>query len=175
MKTLIASLALTLPLSFAAAAPANDPTQAFLQQTFSAGVPQAQALWLTGERRKAVTDILGHPPGSLRIRYWRQARRSAWVLEEIGKERPITIGVVIDGGRIADLRILAYREERGGEVQEPFFTRQFQGAELNGKRRLDRSIDGISGATLSVSAVKRVAREALYLASQLPAESGDDA
>jgi hypothetical protein len=51
-------------------------------------------------------------------------------------------------------------------VRHAFFTRQFDQAQLeNGK--LDRSIDGITGATLSVEALQRAARLALWLDQQL--------
>jgi hypothetical protein len=64
------------------------------------------------------------------------------------------------------LRVLIYRESRGWEVRHAFFTRQFDQAQLeNGK--LDRSIDGITGATLSVEALQRAARLALWLDQQL--------
>jgi hypothetical protein len=46
-------------------------------------------------------------------------------------------------------------------VRYPFFTDQFDGATLTAKSRLDRNIDGITGATLSVGAVTRIARVAL--------------
>lgn len=166
------SLLLIVTAPAAGAADSGSATQAFLARSFPGGAPAAQALWLTGSRKQAVTDLLGHPPSSLRVRYWRQADRSVWILEEIGKERPITTGIVIEHGEISDLEILVYRESRGGEVQEPFFTRQFRGAGLDAEQQLDRSIDSISGATLSVGAVKRLAREALYLAGQLP-KKGD--
>ncbi|MCP4949490.1 MAG: FMN-binding protein [Aestuariibacter sp.] len=38
---------------------------------------------------------------------------------------------------------------------------------LNSRFKLDRQIDGITGATLSVRAVTRLARMALYLHSQI--------
>lgn len=162
------ALALLMVAPLAGTADPGSATQDFLARSFPDGVPAAQALWLTGERRQAVTRLLGHPPPSLRVRYWREGDRSAWVLEEIGKERPITTGIVVEHGEISALEILVYRESRGGEVQEPFFTKQFRGAGLDADKQLNQSIDSISGATLSVGAVKRLAREALYLAGQLP-------
>jgi hypothetical protein len=46
-------------------------------------------------------------------------------------------------------------------VRHDFFTREFDSAALDGGGELDRGIDGISGATLSVRAVTRLARVAL--------------
>ena len=93
------------------------------------------------------------------------------MLEEIGKELPITIGVTIRDGSITNVKVLEFRESRGWEVKYPFFTDQFRDASLDKKHRLDRDIDGITGATLSVSAVTRIARVALILHENITATS----
>ncbi|PSQ91940.1 MAG: FMN-binding protein, partial [Proteobacteria bacterium SW_6_67_9] len=49
------------------------------------------------------------------------------------------------------------------EVRREVFLEQFEGATLTDDRQLDHSIDGISGATLSVRALTKLARLALYL------------
>ncbi len=139
--------------------------QDFLSDSFDGQTPQASIVWLTGERKQQVQNILGHNYPSLRVRYWRKAQRSAWVLEEIGKDHPITVGVVIQDGHLERIKVLVFRESRGWEVRHPFFTDQFQGAKLNGDGKLDKTIDGISGATLSVRALKKIAALALYLDS----------
>jgi len=137
--------------------------EAFLQDTFADELPDPAVIWLTGDRKAAVKQILGHRYASLRVRYWRQAERSAWILEEIGKDLPITIGFVINAGHIERIKVLVFRESRGWEIRHPFFTDQFRDARLDDKGDLDRNIDGISGATLSVRAMKKLARLALYL------------
>lgn len=126
-------------------------------------VPQPRMLWLTPELQEAATDILGHRYRGLRLRYWKKGERTAWILDEIGKERPITIGVVVDAGKMVKVDILAYRETRGGEVRHPFFLEQFTGLKLTDGRALSGEIDGITGATLSVRAVTNISRLALFL------------
>jgi hypothetical protein len=138
-------------------------TAEFLDGAFPAGPPTSSTLWVDGEIRKSIESVLGHRFSPLRIRYWQREATSAWVLDEIGKELPITIGVTVTNGSIAQVRILEFRETRGWEVRYPFFTDQFREAGLSADGRLDRDIDGISGATLSVRAVKRIARIALLL------------
>ena len=135
---------------------------AFLRQAFAGEPPPPRVLWLAGPLKEQVRRVLGHPYGRLRVRYWLRGPRSAWILEEIGKERPITIGFAVEGGRIALARVLVFRESRGDEIRHPAFTRQFHGAGLRGEA-LDRPIDGITGATLSVRAMRRLARLALVL------------
>ncbi len=124
--------------------------------------PSPKVLWLTKDMQAEVARILGHPPTQLRQRYWSDRGKSVWVLEEIGKEEPITAGFVVANERIELARVLVYRESRGSEVRFPSFLKQFTGAGLTSGDQLDRGIDGISGATLSVSALERLARVALY-------------
>jgi hypothetical protein len=123
-----------------------------------------QTLWIDKEQRAQIEKILDHRFGPFRIRYWGQEQRTGWIFEEIGKELPITVAVVVEDGHIIDLTVLEYRESRGGEVVYPFFTGQFLSAKLKdgSKYGLDKTIDGITGATLSVWALKKVATLALY-------------
>lgn len=137
-------------------------TARFLGEVFGQP-PTPETLWLAGEIRPAVRNILDHDYPAARLRYWRVGQRSAWVLEEIGKEMPITVGIAVDNDAVERVRVLVYRESRGWEVKSPAFTAQFAGARLTPKQGLDRRIDGISGATLSVRALGRLARLALLL------------
>ena len=138
-------------------------TDDYLRGAFPAGVPAASTLWLKGPLREDVERLLGHRFAGLRVRYWYDGASSAWVLDEIGKELPITIGVSVSDGAINNVRVLEFRESRGWEVRYPFFTDQFVDARLQADEKLDRHIDGITGATLSVKAVTRIARVALLL------------
>ncbi len=144
--------------------------EAFLAEIFSSAVPEARFIWMTGELKEKVTTLLQHPPSSLRLRYWQKGQRIAWILNEIGKEKPITVGIVVNNGKIETIRVLVFRESRGDEVREAFFTRQFSQASLQKDTQLDRHIDGISGATLSVRALTKLARLALFLSQQVTAK-----
>jgi len=149
------------------AASAYQTPKDFLAESFPAKVPEQGIIWITGKRKAAVKNILGHRYPSLRIRYWREHQRSVWILEEIGKERPITAGLIVNHGRLERIKVLVYRESRGWEVRYPFFTDQFKGLRLGKDKNLDRHIDGISGATLSTRAMKKLAALALYLDAEL--------
>ncbi|MBZ2188689.1 FMN-binding protein [Alcanivorax sp. JB21] len=135
----------------------------FLAFAFDERTPHLQFLLLDQTLREEAEQILERRMGGARQRYWRDGERTAWIMEEIGKEYPITMGLVVGPDGIEHVRILVYREPRGGEVHERFFTRQFEGAMLTNGNRLDRPIDNITGATLSVDAVSRVARLVLRL------------
>lgn len=140
-----------------------DEQQDFIETIFGEAVPASKTLWLNKALKKDVAKIMGHKNfQGLRVRYHKEGMRTVWVLEEIGKYKPITVGIAVNDGTIEKLHVLAYRESHGWEVKQDFFTRQFIGAKLSKKWQLDEDIDGISGATLSVRALKKLARLALY-------------
>jgi len=137
--------------------PAEFVSEAFSQQ------PEAQVIWINGKLREQIKSILQHNNLSKRIRYWKNKTRSVWVLEEVGKKKPITVGIIIDDNKITLLKVLIFRETRGWEVRYPFFTQQFNKLKLNDDNTLSEIIDGVSGATLSVRALEKLARIALLL------------
>lgn len=145
----------------------------FISEVFSGQPPAPSVLRITAEHQKAIEAILDRQLGVGRVRYWQQAEKTAWILEEIGKERPITVGLVVNKGKLELIKVLIFRESRGSEVRYPFFTDQFKGATLQQDRTLDRPIDGVSGATLSTRALTKLAQLALYLHQQATAEHGE--
>jgi len=139
----------------------------YVRNAFPGGAPGPRTLWVAGPLRDSVEHVLGHRFADLRVRYWFDGATSVWILDEIGKELPITIGVTVADDAITDVSVLEFRESRGWEVRYPFFTDQFKDARLTGDDHLDRNIDSITGATLSVGAVTRVAKVALLLHDKL--------
>ncbi len=162
LRTLLL-LMLALP---AWAADQNAEIDRFLGETLGKP-PAAEMLWIVGDLQPAVRAILEHDYPSARVYYWRGGTRTAWVLDEIGKEMPITVGISINNGAVERVKVLVYRESRGWEVKSQAFTAQFSGAKLAEGQKLDRHIDGISGATLSVRALSRLTRLALLLDRQV--------
>ena len=71
--------------------------------------------------------------------------------------------MVVEDDTASMVRILEFRETRGWEVRYPFFTDQFDEVSLDTRGEIDGQIDSITGATLSVEAVNRVVRLALFL------------
>jgi hypothetical protein len=132
-----------------------------------------QALWLDRELKEAAATLLERPYTGARVRYCTDAGRTAWILDEIGKTEPITTGIVIDAGRVEQVRVLVFRESRGGEVHREAFTQQYRQATLADDYRLDRTIDGITGATLSVWALNRQVRLALLFDRAVRAQRDD--
>lgn len=177
----IRALLLVGLISFSAqtlAAALSQESAAFLASQLPEN-PNKQYQWLTGEVKKQVISILDHAYPTLRVPYWQSGRgddrKTVWILEEIGKHKPITVGIVIQNQQIISLRILKFRESRGWEVELPSFTQQFNGIALKipvdlNNTDLTANIDGISGATLSVSAVTKLSKLALVLQQHIDAK-----
>lgn len=171
-KVFVLTSALTWLPAMLHAASVYETHAEFLDRAFNGSSPETTLIWLSGERKSTVRELLGHDYPALRLRYWCRAGRSAWELNEIGKELPITVGVIVEKDYIRSLRVMTYRENRGGEVSTPAFTDQFDGVALAADGVLDANIDGISGATLSVQALTRLATMALFLHSDSGCKDG---
>lgn len=138
----------------------------FIKSAFGGRIPPTSVLSITGEVKTRAKGIMAHNYRQSRVRYWRKGNRTVWILEEIGKTKPITTGFIVEGGRIKSVQILIYRESHGWEVSKPFFTSQFSNASLKRDDQLSTGIRNVAGATLSVRAVSKLARLALYLDSR---------
>ena len=138
-----------------------------VNQQSSRLVFKPKTLWLKKEIQSKIKTILDHKYPKLRIRYRisqdNTNSTTVWYLDEIGKERPISFGISIKNNRVQIIRVLEFRESRGYEIHIPAFTKQFEQIGLDNTGKLDQNIDGITGATMSVSAMKKIARVALLL------------
>jgi hypothetical protein len=164
---LFVSSCLIVSLSFFSSLHAEEyqSTEDFLHQIFSGTPPKPKVLWLKKDIREKISHILQHKLGFLRTRYWQTAEQSVWIINEVGKTKPITVAVIIKDNKIDLLKVLAFRESRGWEVKHDFFTDQFKQNTLTDKLSLAKPIDGISGATLSVRALTKIAQMALFFNS----------
>jgi len=138
--------------------------ESFIRESFGGASPAAQMMKLNAEIKEKISKIMGSHYKLPDVEYWEQDGKTAWILEEIGKFEPITTGFVVDqNGKLERVKVLIYRESHGWEVKRRFFTRQFKGAGLKREKKLDKRIDGIAGATLSVDALKRMGALAIIL------------
>jgi len=158
-----------------------DSRRSFIRSTFAVMAsallaPMARAgesLWTTYQTPAAFVaeafrgsppppKVISGPTGP--VHYWRANGRTAWVIEDLGKQgyQLTTAGFIVKNGAIESAKVLVYRESRGEQVAEPSFLKKFLGARLAGGK-LDRNIDNISGATLSVQMMQRMASTVLAL------------
>jgi hypothetical protein len=146
-----------------------EAPEAFLAEAFGASPPAPQLLQLDDAMQAKVSAVFGRAYPQARIRYWRANGKSAWIIDDNGKEgyQPTTAGFVVKGGEIDIARVLIYRESRGEQVTQASFLKQFTGAKA-ASDGLDKNIDGISGATYSVKMMQRMARTVLTLDTLAP-------
>ena len=79
-----------------------------------------------------------------------------------GKAQPITFLTIFTlDGKIHSNHIIKYREEHGGQVANEDWNKQFVGMDNNSD--INSNVDGISGATISVNAVKKGVQKLLLL------------
>jgi len=159
----VLAIALLCPVVSAAEKVYEKPS-VFMKRHFGK-LPKTQVLALSRAQAKQLKSIIGRSYPSKKIRYWQANGKTAWILEGIGKSELITTGIVVKADKLTEIKVLVYRESHGWEVTRPFFTKQFEGATLDGEK-LNKKIDGIVGATLSVNTLKKLSAAALYLSQQ---------
>ena len=140
----------------------------FLKIAFSEDIPRRKGLRFKGEVKEVAQKIMDSNYKKLRMKYWRQDNKTAWILERIGKVELITAGFIVENCRISSIHVLIYRETHGWEVKYPSFRDQFVGINMIEGFKLDKKIDGIAGATLSVNSMQKMARLALAMNSLVP-------
>ena len=88
----------------------------------------------------------------------------AMILDEIGKEEPITFIVgVTPQFRVGRVALMVFRESRGSEEEDARFTSQFRGKTVADSLQVNVDIVGVTGATLSSRAFCKGAKKALAL------------
>lgn len=84
--------------------------------------------------------------------------------EAFGKAENFTFAVYIsETGNIIDVDVLVYREDYGGEIDHPAFRKQFRGKSKSKQLIFGRSIQGITGATISARAITYGVRDVLTM------------
>jgi Na+-translocating ferredoxin:NAD+ oxidoreductase RnfG subunit len=85
-----------------------------------------------------------------------------------GKSLPITFLVIFSPtGEIRKVEIIRYREPYGGAVGSRRWLDQFIGKSSENDFKVDRDIDTISGATISVNSVTRAVQKLALIVNQL--------
>ena len=150
-------------LAFAGADREGLASKQFLNAAFNGKPPPPKMLLLSDKDKQALEGIFKHALAFKRVRYWQRGEQTVWLLNEVGKHKRITAGFWLLGRNIKQAKVLAFRESRGWEIKYSYFLKQYKGLSLRADNMLDQSVDGISGATLSVRAMSKMARMALYL------------
>lgn len=177
-------------LLFAAAGGAADKPPAehhvyqSLEDALADAFPGADTLWTEtwipdAAELDRLSSRLGspQPPGEI---VFHRARRGAvdlgWAVsvDEVGLHEPITMLVHADADRrVETVRVLVFRESRGGDVKRLRFLKQFRGKTVESTLRVGRDVDAVTGATYSSRAVAGGVRRVLELIeARFPREAG---
>lgn len=79
-----------------------------------------------------------------------------------GKAQPITFLTIFTlDGKVHSNHIIKYREEHGGQVANRDWNKQFVGIDKNSD--VNKKVDGISGATISVNSIKKGVNKLIML------------
>ena len=89
-----------------------------------------------------------------------------------GKSLPITFLVIFSPvGKILRTEIIRYREPYGGAVGSRRWLDQFKGKSVEDKFNVDKDIDSISGATISVHSLTRAINKLTYIINMIISDS----
>ena len=135
----------------------------FLNKVFNNQIPKKERIIVKGENKEKIKAIMGNNYKKRLFSYWRNNTEQVWILNSIGKYKPITAAFITDNCKVKSSHVLVYREQHGYEIKYPTFLLQFKETEMDKTLKLNAKIDNISGATLSVNSMKRMARIALLL------------
>ena len=135
----------------------------FLNKVFNNQIPKKERIIVKGEYKEKIKAIMGNKYKKRMFSYWRNNTEQVWILNSIGKYKPITAAFITDNCKVKSSHVLVYREQHGYEIKYPAFLLQFKETEMDKTLKLNTKIDNISGATLSVNSMKRMARTALLL------------
>ena len=141
----------------------SEAETSFLSETFNGNVPKKQRLIVKGEAKDQIKSIMGNKYKKRLFSYWQNDTQQVWILNSIGKYKPITAAFSIQNCSVKSAHVLVYREQHGYEIKYPFFLTQFNDAKIDSTLKLNTKIDNISAATLSVNSMKRMAKMALLL------------
>ena len=120
--------------------------------------------WLTAEQIEAIERLCLQTIKETRFTFYvgiKNDKPMGYLLIDniIGKSFPITFFTLLNiDGTVRDVEIMVYREPRGWEVRNQSFLNQFFGRDSSSD---SREINSITGATLSVNALRTGVYKAL--------------
>lgn len=151
---------------------------ALLQKSIKAvlGTDQ-QPEWKAVPLSDSVKDAIGpklknskHLPDSLYVGVLKTDQGSRFVIPEIApsKSEVFSFALYLDEHhQIVDVDILEYRENRGNEIDYPMFRQQFRGKDESSDVIFGRTIQNISGATISARSLTYAVHDLLAIIQQI--------
>ncbi len=161
VKILIINLLIIANASIVSAKISVDEEN-FLKKIFNEDIPKKNRVIVKGDAKEEIKQIMGSKYKKRLFSYWKNDKNTIWILNSIGKYKPITAGFIIGECKIQNASVLTYREQHGYEIKYQSFLSRFNDMQSS-NNKLSKKVDNISGATLSVNSMKRMAKLALLL------------
>ena len=99
----------------------SEAETSFLSESFNGNVPKKQRLIVKGEAKDQIKSIMGNKYKKRLFSYWKNDTQQVWILNSIGKYKPITAAFSIQNCSVKSAHVLIYREQHGYEIKYPFF------------------------------------------------------
>ena len=139
------------------------------KQAFKVAFPEADTIekerqWLTDVQKQAIEELCLQTIKETRFTFYvgkKNSKPMGYMLIDniIGKSFPITFYTLLNiDGTVRGVEIMVYREPQGWEVRNESFRNQFFGRDSSSD---SREIHSITGATLSVNALRTGVYKAL--------------
>lgn len=164
MNSKYRQILLLIWLSLAGLSQSGMASDSFVQGVLGE-LPAEEKILLRGEVLDAIRTVYGSRYPASSVSYWEKAGRRVWILKSRGKHGYVEAGFVTEAERLVRVRVLDSKEVRGKVIETERFLKQFVGSGLDETHQLDQRVDGVSGATVSVNALKKMALVALVLDS----------
>ena len=163
-----------LLLSLLMAGPIKENSEKHIMSQFSQDVTiSMNTLKLNKKNKTSVQNQVKQAFFRNELYYWKISQNDTIIayafLDNVkGKSMPITFMVILNtDGTIINTNVIKYREPYGGEVSNNRWLEQFN--EKNEKSNYDvgKTIDGITGATISVNSLSKGIKKIVLLYSQV--------
>ena len=165
-----------LLLSFLFASPIKEISEEYLFSQFSTEIKISMNILKINEKnKKIVQNQTQQAFYKDELYYWKISQNDTTIayafLDNVkGKSMPITFMVILSkDGSIINANVIKYREPYGGEIGNNRWLKQFN--EKNEKSNYDigKTIDGITGATISVNSLSKGIKKIVLLYNQVKA------
>jgi len=111
-----------------------------------------------------------HLPDSLYVGVLKTEKGNRFVIPDIAPSKSEVFSFALyldDHHQIIDVDILEYRENRGNEIDYPMFRQQFRGKDESSDVIFGRTIQNISGATISARSLTYAVHDLLAIVQQI--------
>lgn len=109
-------------------------------------------------------------PDTLHVGQVQTDKGARWIIPDIAPSKSEVFSFVLyldNKKEVVDVDVLDYRESYGYEIDYPFFRAQFQGKSDPGEVKFGRSIQNISGATISARSITHAVHDLLSILNKV--------